>query len=468
MVEPKPPRAGGAIGWGQLLAYAAPNLAISMLIMPVATVAPALYVKERGVALAMMGVVLMAARIFDGFADQTVGYLSDISQRHLPGGRKFWLVLGALVAAPSVWFLCAPPADAGIVYFTICSLAAYLAWAMLLIPYTAWGAELTRDEGARTRIMTARSISNQIGALLFLIVPLALVGVGLAPTTDMNFAALHYVALGVIALLPLTLAPALLWAPRGVVQPKGAPASLWDALKALATNRPMRILGSAFLVSEFGYGVMTGAVFFYLDAYLGIGAHFSIIIIATSLGLIASLPFWGWLSGKLGRKQALASAWLAQGASFALLSLVPPGEGALYPFMALITFNSFFTGAASTVAPAMLGDIVDYDTLKTKGYRAGNYFALYSLLDKIAIAFGAGIAMVLLGAVGYNVIEPATNGATANLAMLIIFAWTPAVLRIVSVAILWLYPLDARRQSIIRRRLEAREARAKRNLETFT
>jgi Na+/melibiose symporter-like transporter len=80
----------------------------------------------------------------------------------------------------------------------------------------------------------------------------------------------------------------------------------------------------------------------------------------------------------------------------------------------------------------------------------------------VVVAFGGGMAFVLLGWFHYDVVHPKTNGPAANVAMLIVFAVVPTVLKFSSLAVLWRYPLDARRQTIVRRRLEQREARAHR------
>jgi Na+/melibiose symporter-like transporter len=70
--------------------------------------------------------------------------------------------------------------------------------------------------------------------------------------------------------------------------------------------------------------------------------------------------------------------------------------------------------------------------------------------------------MVMLGLLGYDVAHPETNGPRENSAMLWTFVLFPAVLRIASIAVLKFYKLDARRQDIVRRRLEQREERARR------
>jgi Na+/melibiose symporter-like transporter len=221
----------------------------------------------------------------------------------------------------------------------------------------------------------------------------------------------------------------------------------------------MRIYAGSFLLSELGYGVFASVIFLYLDAYLGLGAKFSQIIILSGITTLLSLPVWAAISRRIDKKQAMALSWVGQAAALFALALVPRGPGALIPVSAIIAVSSAFAAAAAVVSPSILGDIVDYDTLKTRGYRAGNYFALYGLVLKIVVAVGGGVAFVVLGLLGYSVTQPESNGPTANRAMLVVFCIAPAVLRLVSLAILWRYPLDARRQQIISRRLAQREQR---------
>ena len=151
-----------------------------------------------------------------------------------------------------------------------------------------------------------------------------------------------------------------------------------------------------------------------------------------------------------------------QGVTLLGLLAIKPGAASFIPLTIVISIYSVFTGAAAVLAPSILGDIVDYDTLKTGAYRAGNYFALYSLVNKIVVAIGGGAGMIFLGLVGYDVAHPERNGPDANAAMVWTFVLVPVVLRLASLAVLKFYPLDARRQDIIRRRLEQREARARR------
>lgn len=463
MKDPTPDRsAAWSTGIRQLAAYALPNVSIGMLVLPAATIIPALYIKERALAPAVVGTILVVTRVFDAVADQAIGYLSDITRRRLPGGRKAWLVAGAALAIPSVLFLFSPPAHVQPAYFAFWSLAVYAAWAMLLIPYTAWGAELSRDYHERTRIVTARSIGGQIGSLAFLATPVLLSTLHLARSSAIDFHAAGYVAVALIVLLPVTIVPALLLVPQGIAQPAFAPLDLASVLRSLLGNRPLQIYLGAYLVSEMGYGFFATAIFFYFDAYLQSGSGFVYVIFLANAAMLVSMPGWERLSRRLGKKQAWALSWILQAVSLLALVFVPPGPRGFVAATVLICANSLFTAAALVVAPSILGDIVDYDTWKSGGYRAGNYFALYSLTIKIVVAVGGGLALVLLGWFHYDVVKPASNGQSANLGMLFVFAIAPAILRLLGLGVLWLYPLDMRRQEIIRTRLQQREERARR------
>ena len=177
---------------------------------------------------------------------------------------------------------------------------------------------------------------------------------------------------------------------------------------------------------------------------------------------------WEPISRRLGKKQAWAISWIGQAFGFLSLLLVPRGEDGFMLFTVLISIGTVFSGAAAVIAPSILADIVDFDTLKTGAYRAGNYFALYGLANKIVVAIGGGIGVRAARAFsGMTSRIPRTTGPAP------MPQWLPcASLHRLPCDwprcyCLWRYPLDERRQSIIRRRLEQREARLQR-LQTAT
>jgi len=115
--------------------------------------------------------------------------------------------------------------------------------------------------------------------------------------------------------------------------------------------------------------------------------------------------------------------------------------------------------AASYIAPmALLGDISDYGTLKTGRNNTGNYFAIQTLLQKANMGIGAGIAFPILALFGYQL--GAENSGSALFGLFLVYIILPAVTSVVAAAILWNFPINARRHGIILRRLEQLAARS--------
>ena len=102
--------------------------------------------------------------------------------------------------------------------------------------------------------------------------------------------------------------------------------------------------------------------------------------------------------------------------------------------------------------------MIDYDQWRTGTTRAGNYNALAVVVQKASYAVGGALAFSLLGVVGYDV-SGRTETSAARLMFLFTFAGLPALLYMVCAGVIWGFPLNRRRQTVIRRRLEQRASR---------
>jgi glycoside/pentoside/hexuronide:cation symporter, GPH family len=111
----------------------------------------------------------------------------------------------------------------------------------------------------------------------------------------------------------------------------------------------------------------------------------------------------------------------------------------------------------SIAAPSLLGDVIDYDTLKTGKKRAATYSALYALVVKFNTAVGGAVAFLIIGLVHYQPKLGAANSPGAILGLKIAFVLAPAIIYGCSFIFVWFFPIDRRRQDIIRRRLDARD-----------
>lgn len=147
-------------------AYAAPGVPEAMLLYCASLVIPGFYATEMGLSTQVIGISMVVARMFDAVIDPVIGYLSDRSA-HLWGGRKPWLAAGAVVSSVAVAFLYAPHKGIGAGYYLGWTICLYFGWTMAIIPYDAWGADISSEYFERTRIFTYRATAYYLGSLLF-------------------------------------------------------------------------------------------------------------------------------------------------------------------------------------------------------------------------------------------------------------------------------------------------------------
>jgi Na+/melibiose symporter-like transporter len=189
-----------------------------------------------------------------------------------------------------------------------------------------------------------------------------------------------------------------------------------------------------------------------------LASAFPFLMIALFASTIAVIPAWSWLSVRMGRHRAWALSLALSALSRPLVLLVAPGSGDLWPMLALTCLSGVVTAPWNFAPPAMLSDVIDYDLWRSRTNKAGAIFALNTLLVKASMAIGAGGAFALLDRFHYHAGRP--NVGSGEVGLLIVYILVPGVLHGLSAIAGWRFPLDARRQTIVRRRLDDLRARA--------
>jgi len=111
------------------------------------------------------------------------------------------------------------------------------------------------------------------------------------------------------------------------------------------------------------------------------------------------------------------------------------------------------------LANPILSDVIDYDILKSGVNRAGNYFAIDSMMLKGVGALAGSIGFWLLAAFNF---DPKLSEFTPDAVFGLLFtvAVIPVFFFVAGGIMLWFFPINARRHAIIRRRIESLAARA--------
>jgi len=435
-----------------IAAYSAPLVPIWMLHTPALSILPGLYATVAGIDLAVLGIILVASRVLDGVTDPLIGLLSDKTDSRL-GKRKPWIIFGGLLCMVGVVFWFRPGPDTGALYFLLASIAVYLGWTMVEIPHGAWLSELTTDYSERSRISGFRTTAIYLGYVLFWSGPF----LPIFATTEITPEVTRFLSWLVVALIFVSVTWAVVRVPQGHVGVARTP-DLRTAFRGLVANRPMRYFSVLMLASAIASGMVAGLYFFFIATYLGIPERFSHIGLAVATIGVASAALWGVVGAKIGKHRMLAICNLSTVATLVAMGFIRPGDGA-YPAMFTVFSLSALFSAGSTVAYyALMADVVDYDTLKTRSNNAGNYYSLITLFQKIGLGAGAGLALMLASAFGFD--PDARNEGMALTGFFVAFLGVPILLNLAATVLAFFFPITERRHRIVRRRLEARERRS--------
>lgn len=442
----------------QLLAWALPSMVLVLSMVPVNAVLPTLYAQHAQVSVTAIGTIFLLRSIYDAVSDQLIGYLSDRTRTRI-GARLPWILSGAVVTIIGVLMLFRIPSDAGVLYFTVWTLVYFTGATMVGIPYFAWGNELTSDYAESSRVFAFKSFFDNVGSMSFSLIPMAVVFLGIMATTDYTPEMVWLLGLVVLVAMPVTLVGAFYLVPRGHVS-TAARTTLLQLFHSVKDNRPFHRFIAAYLIAGTGYGFFVALVYPFVSNYLQIGEAFPMILLVTTISGLASVPIWVRVVYKLGKHRAWGWGWILNSLVLVPMIWVEPGKSATIPAAVMMGLYGLTNGVSAIAPFSLLGDVVDYDRLRTGIDRGGNYFAFMMFAVKMLGSTG-GVALIALGSIfGYQLAEGSVNTHFANMGMLYMFILAPGIFQLGSVFLIWNFPIDQRRQDIIRRRLESLDARA--------
>lgn len=419
-----------ALTSGQILAYGLPGLPLAVLLLPLFVIIPTFYADDLGLGLATVGGVLFFARIWDVVSDPLIGVLSDRIRTRF-GQRRPWLIAGAPIAMIGTWALFNPPADASGGYLLLATLALYLGGTMIMLPYTAWAAELSPHHHERSRIAAAREIAIVIGTLSAIALP---AGLGLTRADIVSGT-----ATALLILIPVTVLIAVAKLPDPLPErPARNPG--WKGLKTLWQNRPFRYLVSAYFVNGVAYGLPATLFLLYAEHILGSPDSAWILLIVYFASAIVALPLWLALSRRIGKRRTWIVAMMIAAAGFWPAVLL--GDGDIFWFVAICVITGAPLGAELVMPPSMQADVVDIDTRASGTRRTGTMFGIWGVATKVPLAVGVGIAFPLLQASGFDPAAP-SNSASALFALAALYGLLPVAFKLLAIWIMARYPDQA-------------------------
>ena len=412
-------RLAPALGRSAIVAYGALGLPLAFAALPIYVFVPRLYAEGLGLSLATVGLVLLGVRIFDAVTDPLIGWFSDRI-----AGRRL-LVLSALpVLALGMLGLLMPPADAGALWLAALVTLVSLAYSVATIAYNAWGAEVAPDSTMRTRVVASREAFALFGVVLAAALPGLLAGGG---EESIGLARMAWLF---IPLLMLCGGWTLLVAPPAPVRQHVRQPVLASLRSALAC-RPFARLLLVFAANGIAAAIPSATVLFFVADVLQTPQLAGLFLVLYFLSAALSLPGWTAVSRRVGKLRAWLAGMVLAVAVFVWASLLGSGEIAAYATICIL--SGVALGADLAMPPSLLADLLARHEGEGQA-RAGAWFGWWNFVTKANLALAAGLALPLLGWLGY---APGARDAEALSALALVYALVPVVLKFFAIALLW-------------------------------
>ena len=414
-----------------LAAYGALGLPLAMAALPIYVHVPKFYADTLGLSLASVGGMLLASRLFDAVQDPLLGWWSD-RRRAKTGSRWVFVGVGAPMLAAGMFGLFNPPVSSPAVlsWWLIANLLlVYTAFSVVTVSYQAHGAEIVDDQAGRTRVTAWREGLSLIGVFAAAALPEILSQRSGAREGFAQFSWLFApLILGAAALTILRSPPAHARVPPA--------APIFGALVLPFRNAHFRRLLVIFVLNGIAASIPATLVLFFIQDVVKRADLTAYFLIAYFAAGAAGLPFWVWLSKRIGKGRSWLAAMILSICAFVWAFIL--GANHVVEFFVVCMMSGIGLGADLALPPSILADVIDLDEAQGLGRNEGAYFGLWNLVTKLNLALAAGVALPLLGAFGY---APSTaNGAQALFTLAAVYALLPCALKALAAAALVLSP----------------------------
>ena len=408
--------------------YGLLGLPLAFVALPLYVILPNHYAREFGMPLALLGAILLGARLFDAFIDPLLGRWSD---RLFARSARAVLALGAAAAVvlaagfTLLFFPLVRSAAALAVWAGAMLVITYAAFSALSVSHQSWGAMLGGDEAQRSRIVAWREGLGLVGVVLASITPVAL---GLRASTALFFIAL---IIGWLA-----------WrrAPRPVAKKSGQPTSvgaLWLPLRHAAFRRLLAV----FMLNGIASAVPATLVLFFIQDRLQATPVMEPVFLGSYFVSAAlSIPLWLAVVKRIGLAYTWLVGMLLAIAVFGWATQLGAGDTAAFVLVCVLSGAALGTDLA--LPGAMLAGLIQAHG--QSGKSEGAYFGWWNFATKLNLALAAGLALPLLGLFGY---APGARDAAALGALVIAYCVLPCVLKLAAAAALYFSIIQAPRPS---------------------
>ena len=406
---------------------------------------------------ALAGTALLTGKLtWDAVNDPLIGWFSDRTRSRW-GRRRPYLLFGALPLGLTTWLLYSMPSGMTGAKAFLVVLFSYLLFdtmhTLVSTAYSALSPELTYDYDERTSLITVRMVFTVLGYILGAAATTPIAGVlkGVLGSEKAGYSGMGAV-LGLIALTTVLVTAFGVKEPRRLAaKPSAIPP--WRSVLLTFRNRPFMQLMAAQFFSSFSFTLLTSLLAYFVEYQMDMASQLPFLML-TLLGAIGLFLFpWKAVSDRINKGPSYALGLLI--ASLAVIcSFFLPHRPSVWLYG--IAFVAGLGFSAQWVFPwSMMPDVVEIDQAMTGERREGMYYGMWAFLGKFTGALGIAVSGWALKLYGY--VPNAAQTDHALLGIRLFFGVVPSVVLILSLPLLFWYPITRASHARLRAQLEGKE-----------
>lgn len=450
--------AGGRLPWMTRIAYGLGDTAQNVVwgAMGILTF---FYTDYAGIDPAMVGMVMLLSRCFDGVSDVIMGFIVEKTNSKWGKSRPWILWMSVPFAVSIVLIYTVPQGSSAMqfaylfVTYNLCTTVCYTA---LNLPYGSLSAMMTRASKERDMLSITRMCLSPWGRILSVSATLPLVKV----FGDTQMAWVEVMSIWAVVGLVLLVFCFSRCKETVVIEAraKAAKIPVGKALKALAVN-PYFWVGMTIWMMQNVIFTITGTILPYYCKYIFADdtIYGSLYLLETLVTIFVMAVFSPRLLRRFGKRNMSLGGVLICFIGHVIFLLNPTDFG-------WVVFSCVVRGIGfapiQSVIFGFIGDAVEYGQWKTRLRQEGLIFSGGSVGTKV----GSGLTSALLtGLLSYAGYISSSAGSVMQSQQVIdmivsIYMWGPIFVWIVLIVVLYFYELDQKYPEIMRD-LVSREAR---------
>ena len=438
-----------------------------------------------GADIAVVGVLILVAKIVSAVFDPVVGNLIDRSKSKRGKFKSMILYsLLPLLAMTAVVFLNVPFKENKIAVY-VWIFVTYLIWSLAMtlgdVPSQGIASVLTPNPTERTNVVSISNTFKQIGfsacvvivPVVCLIIPGGSKVFVSSGETDTPMISTEYfwtaVLTAVLGCLLFALIPML--NKERVPYVSGEKTTFKDMLSALKNNKPFLLVILSYFLG-FGRQMAMGIQVQAANVLLGSQNLVAVLGIVTAVGSMISMAICPLLIKKMGERNVyLLLSFYGFGVS--VLSFVVGHFWFLHPDNMVLTVLFYITlfliglqFAAVTLMPMiMTADCVDYYEYETGKRMEGAAYSVLTLTIKVCLALGTALGLVFIQFSGYSdtvaqITAGTVSGFSTKIKDIVFFAYTvmPGVLALLSTIPMFKYNIVGKKKAEISKALADRRS----------